>query len=101
MSAIKTKQDGNVLVITVEGRFDFTLHRDFREAYRNTKGSEMVYIVDLHAADYMDSSALGMLLLLKEHAGGDKNSVAIRNCKAEICNILKIANFDKLFKVDS
>ena len=45
----------------------------------------------------MDSSALGMLLLLREHAGGDRASIKIVHCQPEVKKILTIANFHPLF----
>jgi len=91
--------DGNTVTIGVQGRFDFNLHQQFRTAYRERARGAGRYVVDLGSTEYMDSSALGMLLLLREHAGGDGADVRLENCRPEIRKILAIANFDKLFKV--
>ncbi|NOX09545.1 MAG: STAS domain-containing protein [Gammaproteobacteria bacterium] len=91
--------DGKMVLIQVDGKFDFSLHRDFREAFNETVGAGVVYIVDLRATEYLDSSALGMLLLLKEHAGGGAGNVTIKNCNSDVLSILKTANFDKLFDI--
>ena len=99
MATINTRTEGDVLTITVEGRFDFSVHKLIRGAYRDSDGHKTRYVVDLAKADYMDSSALGMLLLLREHAANRAGAVMLRNCRPEICNILRIANFDKLFSV--
>jgi anti-anti-sigma regulatory factor len=48
----------------------------------------------------MDSSALGMLLQLREFAGGNNHVIQITNADSNIRDILRIANFDKLMKVD-
>jgi anti-anti-sigma factor len=56
-------------------------------------------VVDLQATDYMDSSALGMLLVLRERAGGDRAQIRIVNCKPEIRRILDIARFGQLFQI--
>lgn len=48
----------------------------------------------------MASSALGMLLLLREHAGDDKADVKIVRCRPEVKKILTIANFHHLFHLD-
>ena len=40
---------------------------------------------------------LGMLLLLREHTGGEKGRVVIRNASATVDKVMRIANFDKLF----
>ena len=53
------------------------------------------------STEYMDSSALGMLLLLREHCGGDKRRIIIRNASATVDKIMRIANFDKLFEMPS
>ncbi len=92
--------DGKVVTISVTDRFDFSLHKEFREAYRYTPGSSAKYMVDLSRTDYMDSSALGMLLLLREHAGDSSSNVVLQHVKPDIVKILKIANFDKLFTLD-
>ena len=63
-----TADDGSTVTISIEGKFDFQLYDDFRKSYVDTVGAGVQYIVDLSAADYLDSSALGMLLLLREHA---------------------------------
>ena len=48
----------------------------------------------------MDSSALGMLLLLRERAGGDRAAIEITHCSPEIRKIFAVSNFDRLFKID-
>ncbi|TPW11745.1 MAG: antisigma-factor antagonist STAS domain-containing protein [Halothiobacillaceae bacterium] len=95
--------DGATVTIYIQGRFDFGIHQAFRAAYEQAavNVAHPAFIVDLSATEYMDSSALGMLLLLREHAGSDRNRVAITHCSAVIREILDIANFDKLFTVIS
>jgi anti-anti-sigma factor len=89
--------NGKELTVAISGRFDFSHHKEFRETYRQY-GEGVKYIVDLSRTEYMDSSALGMLLLLREHAGGDKK-VSIVGCNDEIKEILKISNFQTLFDI--
>jgi anti-anti-sigma factor len=60
------KENDSCVVIKVKGRFDFSCHASFREAYAKAPdGCE--FVVDMEEASYMDSAALGMLLLLREH----------------------------------
>lgn len=88
--------DGKSVYITVNGRFDVQSHNDFRGCYRNQK-PEAVYTIDLSATDYIDSSALGMLLLLREFAGGDRANISITGCSEGIKNIFSLTNFNRLF----
>ncbi|MNR56929.1 hypothetical protein D3C85_1776040 [compost metagenome] len=56
-------------------------------------------VVDLKDATYLDSSALGMLLLLRDHAGGDRSDIRLINSSSDVTKILAISNFDKLFDI--
>ncbi|EHQ51720.1 anti-sigma-factor antagonist [Ectothiorhodospira sp. PHS-1] len=96
----KVDSDKCVVIISIEGRFDFSEHRPFRDTYRDIAPGSMRFLVDLSRADYLDSSALGMLLLLREHAGTDTGRVTIQGCTEEVRRILRIANFDRLFVLE-
>ncbi len=92
--------DGQELVISVQGRFDFSSLQLFRNAYENQHGHPKAYTVDLKESDYLDSSALGMLLALRDHAGGDSASIRIVNCNPDVKKILVITKLDELFTVE-
>ncbi|WP_417500815.1 STAS domain-containing protein [Marinobacter sp.] len=95
----RRSHDGQCLIIEIEGRFDFSTHQAFRDAYEHSGASVSNYIVDLSEATYLDSSALGMLLLLRDHAGGDNAKIAIENCNNDVRKILTISNFEQLFTI--
>lgn len=92
-------KDGNTLTITVSGRFDFSSLQLFRSAYEKIDAKPSSYVVDLKESEYLDSSALGMLLALREHAGGDNADISIINCNPDVKKILVITKLDELFKV--
>jgi two-component system chemotaxis response regulator CheB len=85
--------------IRLNGRFDFSAHRAFRESYVASLSDARVSEVeiDLGAVDYIDSSALGMLLMLREKAQAAKKSVTLANCTGAVRQMLDIAKFGKLF----
>ncbi|MCK1793976.1 STAS domain-containing protein [Pseudomonas violetae] len=89
--------DGQKLTISIKGRFDFAKHQAFRESYEHKALNAVV--VDLKDATYLDSSALGMLLLLRDHAGGDHSDIRVVNSSIDVKKILAISNFDKLFDI--
>jgi anti-anti-sigma factor len=91
-------QDEQQLTISISGRFDFASHQDFRNAYENRLNVRK-YVVDLKGANYLDSSALGMLLLLRDHAGGERSQIRLVNGSADVVKILAISNFNKLFTI--
>ena len=91
--------DGRELTIKIDGRFDFSAHQEFRDAYENVPAAVSSYVVDMAGTSYLDSSALGMLLLLRDHAGGDNSDVKIINCNKDVRKILTISNFEQLFQI--
>lgn len=95
--SVESKTADGVLKIKVTGRFDFSVHKEFRDATNQIGAGIRNIEVDLSAADYLDSSALGMLLLLRYKVSGDRNVVSIKGAGKEVKKILEIANFDKLF----
>jgi anti-anti-sigma factor len=100
--AIKTEvsTDGKVLTISITGRFDITTYKDFGLAYKDRLDSVSKWIIDMGDVEYMDSSALGMLLLLRERAGGDNAEINIVKLTPPIRNVLTTANFEKMFNVE-
>ncbi len=92
---------GKKVNINISGRFDYKVSQEFRDSYRQVPGQDDVaYHVDLSDATYMDSSALGMLLLLREHAKCHGGSVFIDQPSKQIDSILKVANFEQLFTIN-
>lgn len=90
---------GEKMTIAVTGNFNFQLYDAFRSAYANTSGQEVEYEVNLSGTEHVDSSALGMLLLLREHAGGETSRITITEASDDARKILHIANFSKLFNI--
>ena len=91
--------DGKELTIKIQGRFDFSAHQEFRDAYEKAADAPAEFVVDMKETTYLDSSALGMLLLLRDHAGGDTANINIVNCNPDVKKILTISNFEQLFGI--
>lgn len=87
--------------LKLSGRFDFNAHREFRGAYEPVIADAQVRSIniDLAAVDYLDSSALGMLLMLRDKAGAANKVLALVNVRGAVKQVLDIANFGKLFKI--
>ncbi len=98
---IRQTKSGNDAALILAGRFDFNVHREFKEAYMaliNDEAIQMIWI-DLAGVDYLDSSALGMLLMLRERVHAANKQVGLRNPNHTVEQILDIANFNKLFTI--
>lgn len=92
-------REKNELTIKVRGRFDFGKHQEFRDAYERHSTRPESVVIDLKGATYLDSSALGMLLLLRDHQGGEHSRISVINTSTDVQKILAISNFNKLFEI--
>ena len=93
-------KDGDALV-KLSGRFDFNAHRDFRAAYEPLMSDTQLkaLTIDLGGVDYLDSSALGMLLMVRDKAGVASKKLRLANARGGVKQVLDIANFGKLFEI--
>lgn len=94
-----TRTKADAVRIRIEGTFDFSVHKEFRRAYEGSVTQGQPVIVDLKAVDYIDSSALGMLLMLREYLGNERAEITLEVRSPEVKNILQVSNFDRLFHV--
>lgn len=94
------KVEGKTGTILLIGQFDFNVHKDFRAASQELLENAEVSNIDVNfeQVPYLDSSALGMLLL-KERAGAAGKELALINCKDTVRQVLEIACFTKLFTI--
>ncbi len=93
-------EDGKTLTMKISGRFDVSSYDEFSASYHKVEGQDISYVIDMSETDYVDSSALGMMLLLRERAGGENANISISNANSEIKKILAVANFHHMFKVE-
>lgn len=99
--ALDVVVQGDVARILMKGRFDFHVHRDFKEAY--TKLFDIASVrqieIEMSKLDYLDSSALGMLMLLNERAKSVNKTVVLVNPSGVVSQVLEVANFNRLFNI--
>lgn len=98
---VDTQMDGNRARLVLNGRFDFNSHAVFNQAtdslLKESAISELE--VDFEQVKYIDSSAMGMLLLLKERAKGTSKSITLVNCKGSVAQVFELSNFRRLFTI--
>ena len=82
-------------------RFDFSFHKLFYEMTANalsqTQCSEI--IADFSQVEYLDSSALGMLVMLQKKCAEQHKKVVIVNASGTPFEILQVANMDKIVEI--
>lgn len=99
---IETQIQGNVIKMKILGKFDSSSYFEFKNVCDQIMANNAVQHidVDISTLEYMDSAAMGMLMLLDEKAGNSKKTVALISVPGRVSEILKIANADKLFSIN-
>jgi len=93
-------EDKATVTIEVCGRFDFSSRDEFEAAYNDFPVVGKHFVVDFGCTTYMDSSAMGLLLQLREYAAKRSGEVVLANGNEKIRTILLTANFQRLFEIN-
>lgn len=87
------------LTIAMGEKFDFSQVESFRSAYQDLDEGVRHIAVDLGKTEYMDSSALGMLLNMQKVLSERTLTYSIENSRPPVERILKISRFDRKFSI--
>lgn len=93
-------EEGDNCRIQMRGRFTFSDNPEFREVIQmisNGKMSRMV--LDIGRLDFVDSAALGMLLLARDEAEKHQVSLVISRPEGQVKKIFNVVRFDELFTI--
>jgi anti-anti-sigma factor len=94
------QEDGNTLLIVLSESFDVTCYSKFKEVFEPLTQA-MAYEVDMSGIDFMDSSGLGLLIMLREHANRFDSSVKLKHPSPVARANLDRALFNELFDIVS
>ncbi len=85
--------------ISVQGEFNFDLVMDLRDAYIEPDLKAYNITVDLTDCTYMDSAALGAMLIMKSHLGKPDGDIVIRVTDPYVLKVLEAAHFEIKFTI--
>lgn len=100
--SIHIAQTGRHAVLAIEGRFVFEMRSEFLEAMRRVTSLPDCddISVDLSATEYLDSSAIGMLLILRDRALDAGRQTRITGSTGNVRNVLAMCNIGQLIPLD-
>jgi anti-anti-sigma factor len=82
------------------GTFTFSDNAKFRQIVSNLRDSDADSItLDLRNLQFIDSAALGMLLLLHDEANKKAIKVVLAGADGQIKKMLQLSNFEEIFTV--
>jgi anti-anti-sigma factor len=92
--------NGGVCNVKLSGRFTFADHNDFKEIFQFFADSSINKIeIDLSNVEFVDSAALGMLLLTRDEAKKASKALTIRNPQGQVKKMFEISRFYDLFDI--
>jgi anti-anti-sigma factor len=97
----KTSIESKRATVFLEGRLAFGSYADFKTAsFPLLDLPEVAEIhLDLSAVEYLDSSALGMILHYKQKAEAAGKTLALTRPSPPVATVLKVVNFSKLLAI--
>ncbi len=99
MENIQQNESGRYTA-TLKGRFTFSDHEKFLEIVNNIKnGDTKTVTIDLSSIEFVDSAALGMLLLARDEAEKKQIKVELRGAQGQVAKMFKVSKFDTLFNI--
>ena len=101
MQITEQQQDGaNVLVL--DGRFDFGARKTFKDSIdRLQSGGCRHVVLNLERVTFVDSSALGLLVIAHQNLKLKQAQLSLVNPQAYVKQVLDLANVPKMIPVHS
>lgn len=86
--------------IHLPNRFDYSIHRTFTERYKSLleQGDVDEIVLDFSQVQYLDSAALGLMVLFRNRAEGAAKKTKIAGARGSCRDILQIANMQNIFE---
>lgn len=89
------------LTISVGESLEFSNYKNFKELYEVLPEDATKIEIDLSKTNHIDSSALGILLLMQDYVEKQIARVDIINVSPGVKEIFDLTHFDKIFNISS
>jgi anti-anti-sigma factor len=97
---ISERRVGDVSILILVGELTYVNRGLFTTAVERTKQAGCRHLVlDLQAVRFLDSSAIGMLVLLAQNMKASHGTVILSSPQSYIREILALANLDRVFPI--
>ena len=88
------------LLVLLDGRMTHKDYKGFRAILAKINEDKPVRVVfDLTKVSFVDSSALGMLLIIRDAAIQDKREVVLKGATGQVETLIKVGKLDKYFSI--
>jgi anti-anti-sigma factor len=87
-------------IVNLPSRFDYAYHKQFYDDCASGLNAAEIkeLVLDFLHVEYLDSSALGMLVMMQKKTANAMKKIKIKNARGSTEEILKMANIQKLIE---
>lgn len=98
MNITQDTVDGNT-ILHLDGRFDFGVRKIFKEAVDGVSVEGSSVVLDLEKVTFVDSSALGLLVICHQNLKNKNVSFFLVNPQTYVKQVLELANIGKMIPI--
>jgi len=97
---IDVKQESGTTVITLSGRFDALMAKEFKNCISGLIENRQIMIaIDMSAIDFIDSSGLGSLVGGLKGVAREKGEIRIAGLSPEVRTIFELTRLHRIFDI--
>ena len=94
------EQCGTTTVVTVDGQLTLNNRSELKErVLARLAGGETDFVIDFDAADYIDSSGLGVLVSLSKHIRDENGRLKLAGLNEDLARLFALTKLDSLFDI--
>jgi anti-anti-sigma factor len=92
---------GDQTVVALRDRFTVSDVDHFRSIVDELPGGTVHSVVfDLSALEFIDSTALGLLVLVRDNAASRRMVMSVRSPRGQVKKAFDVLNFESLFRIE-
>lgn len=96
----KQSVNGKELKLDLKGKFTFADNKVFADILEEISNSSFDgVVIDLGDVEFIDSAALGILLLARDKCVKSATNLELRNPKGQVKQMFDISRFNDLFQI--
>lgn len=97
---ITVRQEGTFTVMTLSGRFDALMAKEFKNSIaRLIDARQLKIAVDMAAVDFIDSSGLGALVGSLKGVSKEQGEIRIAGLTPEVQTIFELTRLHRIFDI--
>ncbi len=97
-----TQQKGaDGMIMALRGSFTFKDHHAFRALLDALRSGGQRHVLDLSGLEFVDSAALGMLLIADDEARGGGWTLTLRRPSPQVARLMEVAAMESIFAIEA